>query len=224
MLKAYHFVQGGGSAVDAIKQAKALRPAADRLSASELEHLCDKQLEEWSHQFPPGNVAILKKLIEREAWETREEERLGDRSRSAFECLDFIMGDLKRIFLSVGTWPAHIMDGQPNGFVFDALALVERGATVRDTDFLDHYRNTVTDLLNGRWPFSNPEGLRMRIQELLKKAPYADYQKSGTEAVRLLNERAAGAGTGYLEIVQEGSLDVDRAVETWKDGYQVPPA
>ncbi len=140
------------------------------------------------------------------------------RLASDLECEDVLAGDAERVFLSLGQW--HTSRSE-SGFVYDAEVLVGLGAAVRPKDLLHHYTRFVQDVLsNPDWsdPPEAGDAIAKGLEEIRSR-----NEIRGSDAVGFLNglSGAPRKVASESEVVWDGPLPVDLAVEIWKSGKEI---
>ena len=142
-------------------------------------------------------------------------------TKTDFQCLDFLAGDLSFVFLSVDDWISWGRD-EPSGFVFDAEKLLREGALLRVMDLGPRYAIAVSELLMMPWHDyrAAKRGIMDTIAEVQKRG-----QLAGKSAIRFLRETAEERSVAVLarpiEILWPGDLPVSLAESAWKEGIQV---
>jgi hypothetical protein len=171
-------------------------------------------------------VAVLQDMVEHEAYMIekfqQEEGILGTSKHSNLTCLDILANDFDKVFMMVFNWitprPA------PGGFVFDADFLIKKGALVRSGDLLEHYRDGLKEVISGGEPeVGYEEAFKGKITQVLRK-----HEWSGKAATLLLDriekqqkDRAKKGDKGEVELVFEGPIPLEWAIEAWEYGAKI---
>ena len=236
MIKAYHQTRRSID-VDLVLEAGAILPAVYFLKPDQIFRLCKAvgiTMKALKRGFQGHPVALegLKEAAEMYAESlegiqkakgiaapgVEEIESSPYRLKSGFECEDVLAGDAECVFLAMGGWFSRRGE---SGFVFDAESMVNWGATVRPADLLGHYTRLVQEVLaNPDWrsPADAREAIIRGLQEIRTR-----NELSGSGALQFLreNSRAVLPGRTESEIVWQGPLPVDLAVEIWKNGLEM---
>lgn len=229
MIKAYHRVSSD-KALETIVAAGEIIPAAYRLDPAVLRRLCEAVPVEGAN---PNAVEALEVLLnEAVDYFTEVQKNLPAprTTATALKCQDILSGDAGRIFLAPGNWSeAGRALGWPlSGFVFDAEDLIRKGAVVRKWDYFSAYAVLLRDVLQGG--ASSAEAAGRAFLDGLSKIHGRQLQ--GAAAVDQLlrydvtkdqehlkpQEFANKLGfSAQEEVIWEGPLSLDLAVEIWKD-------
>lgn len=216
MIKAYHQVGIDGmkprelsQLLERVAKLGVILPATDRLSRGEMELECFDQ-----SRYPIRTRFKGARSMMIEAMEDIARERISilpeDGSpQSMFNCIDLIAGDLNLVFLSIGDWYAV-----PNGFVFDAADLLERGAEFRPGDILGELGYRLEEV--SRWNYGTYSEARRAIEDVAKDVIRRNSLR-GASALRAI-KRCLKEGEGDCkvgELVWEGPLPLDLSVEAW---------
>lgn len=217
MIKAYHQVAGGGANVDLIIAEGFIYPAIERIPPEELGAICEEEMLGYEIKgASERTIRALERLVERETKRVMRSPRRAGWTRTAFECVDFLMGDLKRVFFSGEGW----LDDFANGFVYDADWLIDSGAMVRGSDFIELYHGLVSDLVLRRG-FHTVDHAERLIREAAQSKRLKDYLRKEEDAKAELRNASEAGRLHDVEIVFEGSVPVKRALEIWKDGQRL---
>lgn len=220
VVKAYHAVKFVAD-VRRIVGEKEILPVVLRYPADVLHRAC---LNSLSFNVKMGElskraVRILSGLLEILVADTREFQRsagrrpTSQRVATTLGCVDLLAGDGNLVFLSAWAWEMGYGTGRgENGLVFDALDLVRRGARVRLGDFINEYYDRIRVEV-AKAPTDEDAAVRI-VQGILD---VQQNELSGDEAMLLL--RRGGAVTP--EVVWEGPLPVDWAIEIWESGVRL---
>lgn len=219
MIRAYHQVgtdsmepRDRENLLKKVMEIGSLLPAVERVSRAEMEAECfGSEREVALHQrfrSSPETLAALRDMAGE--WTRRLPEE--GSVHTMFNCVDILAGDLGRLFLSVGDWYTV-----PTGFVFDAEELVEKGAAFRPSDMLRNLDFAVENAVKER--FRSVGAARKRIEQVIDEV-VADNNFYGKEAVRELRHFAKKL-YGTEELVWEGRLPLDLAVEAWSEGRRI---
>lgn len=227
MIKAYHMVGSDewseeelSDGLHEILSVGEIQPAIARLDPSVMEHECFSERSGYSIR-DNFERATKKSLQALEEIAESKISKLPDTgfTKSLFNCLDLIVGDLEYVFLSLGNWYSV-----PNGFVFDAKQLVMEGAKLRPTDLLGDYKRALEIVVNQRYKTVKEAKAEIRAMIDLVQA---DRQYSGKGAVEVLDiwsKRKGGfSGGSHLnpEVVVKGALPIAWAVEVWENGKKI---
>lgn len=223
MIKAYH--QVGTDEMEPEEYSKLLAhvmeigeivPASRRIARREMEEECfgkrqGIRLRDRFRRSTPEAIGAMEKI----AWKAVSELPEQGTSHTMFNCVDVLAGDLDRVFLSVKDWYAI-----PNGLVFDAEQLLSMGAAFRPQDALTAVSRELEHL--SKKEFDDEEEALSEIQESIREV--VDFSSLyGHEARRALKQ-CLKIGKGECpggEIVWDGRLPVDLAVEIWDDGKRI---
>ena len=215
MIKAYHHVSR--VPLERILRGGVISPVAFRLDPDEI--WCLDALEEvyedsFHEDANPEALRGMELLIEK-----RQEEVAAVSSRETDEtglfCGDFLAGDAFSVFLSTGQWGIIDEDASPHGFVFDAEELIDRGAVLRGDDLLGNYDSIIAD---AAWLKGPATLVRYKLEQQFDAIKKEWLLKGGAAIAHLRKDPDE-----WNEIVFEGSLNLDWAIEMWADGVLVPP-
>ncbi len=221
-VKAYHFVMGGGKAVDTIQSEGTLFPALYRLHPATIQEQCEEFVDNLTYsaeQDPSKEASVMavKELIDDRIGElyVAQEQRLGEEERTQFQCDDLIAGDLGLVFLSLEDWAYamygyHRIDFKQNGFVFDAKHLLKHGALMRNADLLDLYGLAVTELIWHEHYATVDDAktaLLIKFDTIQRLHQFESIPKGGPPLA--------------AELVFPGPIPVEWAIEVWKDGREL---
>lgn len=219
MIRAYHHVRN--VPVQGLLQKGAIFPAAFRVNPEALRGLCEWVLDplEETVEDEGGNPFVvqgLKLLMEDRlrrvnAVSSRETDATG------FFCEDLLAGDLFSVFLSTGRWGRGDEEVIPNGFVFDAEALVRRGAAVRLGDLMDGYSGVIEEM--PWWDAQSAKEAGERLEKKLEEVKER-WELKGEKAVRQLRKNPKE----WHEIAFFAPLLVDWAIEVWENGVMLVPS
>lgn len=220
MIKAYHQVGSDAqepfkreALFDQVLELGEIIPATLRVARSEMNYECFTG---------PASVNLRSRFRNsgRHALEALEEMAVDivdqlpeDGSKQThFNCVDLLAGDLDRVFLSPGRWYAV-----PNGFVFDAIELLEEGAAFRPVDLLGQLDRGLQEVSRGNYPNISEAryAIEAEIQDVLQSGQFF-----GAQAVRRLKSYVKSKKT-LGELVWDGPLPLDLAIEGWKEGKLV---
>lgn len=229
MIKAYHQVGADGwtkkqlrKVLEDVLREGQIYPATHRLAREEMEIECftgkdrEATIEQRFPDATPKALAALK-------WMAQDViRRLPKRgqTQSLFNCTDLIAGDLDLVFLSPGDWYSVM-----NGFVFDAEELLMKGARFRPMDLLGNF-NYVIEQVSSR-KFKSMLDAMEEIEEALREERET-RELTGEEGIWDLRSCLEGGGDypepdGQCkgEIVWEGPLPLDLAIEVWENGKEI---
>lgn len=231
MIKAFH--QVWGKSVKELLREGVLYPALNHVDPYWIQTSCNEDIHALISEMHQANRAVfddavrrLQAMVEHEANmvdQFQEEEGVkGESTHSNLTCIDILANDFDKIFMSVFNWitprPA------PGGFVFDADFLIKEGAVVRSGDLLEHYRDGLKEVLaSSLRPEDYEEAFRETIDAVLKK-----HEWSGAAARKLLDRtekkqmaRVKKGGKGEVELVFDGPIPLEWAIEAWQDGKKI---
>jgi hypothetical protein len=226
MILAYHKMSSN-RAMDAILEAGRIVPAIFRLHPDKIGSLCEELVN--PYRGTPTEEA-LRELVN-EALEYFASMRVGSGTHeTALKCEDILAGDAGRIFLSPGNWSeAGRGLGWPNsGFAFDAERLIQEGAAYRPDDIGYRFRSVIQKVAEiGADSVEESKAMIVNgFNELLSKG-----QMFGSQALKEIEiyrlrqgeervppyERRKRTWHSQDEILWDGPLPVDWAVEIWRD-------
>ncbi len=216
VIKAYHHVYN--FPVLEILEKGVILPAAYRIDPRDLEGSCFGELDELKENIlgeggnPVGALGV--ELLMRE--------RLGEiiavssqeTDDTGFFCGDLLAGDVFSVFLSAGEWGRGDAPEVPNGFVFDAVDLIQRGAAVRKGDLMEPYLYEIQGMA---WTKAkSPESARTILKRKL-----SEIKKEGElKGDRAIQELKKNPGEWY-ELVFPGVVEVEWVKEVWENGVLV---
>lgn len=214
MIKAYHQVGSDAwekeelqAAYDEVLAHGSIEPASHRLDRSEMEKECfdPKRDADLAQRFPGAteNARTALELLAKEKIRRLPETGF---TQSLFNCVDMLAGDLELIFLRPYNW--YSVD---NGFVFEAVELIRKGAKLRRADALGAYGTIIDETVKQKYP--SVAAARKAIERELRDVREA-VEHSGSEAIALLKDGVPGDA----EIVWTGTLPLSLAVEGWRYG------
>lgn len=221
LIKAFHQVGGDDKTpaqrktfLDQILKIGEIIPAIERVQRREMYNECFTEEAQGAHsvreisrgRFGPEAKEALTIMAQEKLSLLPEE----GTTHTMFNCLDLIAGDFEQIFLSVKDWYNF-----PNGFVFDAEALIADGAAYRPRDILGYYGAAVEEV--GQFTYDSVEDARREIEEAIKQVRY-DHESTGKEALTLLRADCSSKDGCPGEIVWPGSLPLGLAIEMWREG------
>jgi len=224
VIRAYH--QVGTDAVpgddralllDRILEEGFVSPATERVKRAEMEEECfgDAYVEPLDIRFQHASREGLRALREmaRDVIGRLPEEGT---THTLFNCVDLLAGDLGRIFLSLGNW----YQGIPNGLVYDARDLLMRGARFRYEDFLRDFGEAAEDAAGIE--YDSLEEARQAVERALDHV-IEEQSRSGKEGAGDLESfvSASHGQVGHSEIVWDGRLPTDLALEVWMEGKKL---
>lgn len=228
VIKAYHQVGGEewpegdlAAAVDEVLEIGRIIPAIDRLDRHEMEAECFDDPERGStirQKWPKATPNALAALEELARAKVNELPR-SDITQSLFNCADLLAGDLDLVFLRPGNWYSV-----PNGFVFDAQELLEKGARFRLKDLLGEYVHAIDVVV--RHPYRSLRAARREILAMIDLVK-SEMEYKGKAAYKIMEACQKGKGVckgGWStdqEIVWPGPLDLRMAIQVWKNGHRV---
>lgn len=227
MIKAYHMVGSDewssrdlAAALDEILEVGELLPASHRLDRKEMEAECFTGKNRGStirQKWPKATRNSLLALAAM-AREKIDELPASGLDRSLFNCADLLAGDLELIFLRPGDWYSV-----PNGFVFDARELMEKGACFRPKDLLGEYVQAIDVVV--RQKYRSVARAREEIRAMIDLVKgEMEYCEAGAYQVleACVNGKGVCAGRrNDLEIIWPGPLPLSMAIEVWKNGKQI---
>lgn len=210
-----------------------LYPALNHVSTAWIQVACVEDVHSLVDEMHRGEQAVfgeavdvLRAMVDHEAQmidEFQREEGIEGKSRhSNLTCLDILANDFDKIFLMVFNWitprPAS------GGFVFDANFLIKKGAVVRSGDLLEHYREGLKEVIASHLPEEGyEEAFKGKIAEVLKKNEWRG--EAATSLLKSLEkkqmERVKHGGKGEVELVFEGPIPLEWAIEAWQDGEKL---
>ena len=203
--------------LDRILEEGFVRPATERVKRSEMEEECfgDAYVEPLDVRFQQASAEGLRALQEMARDVIGRLPREGT-THTLFNCVDLLAGDLGRIFLSLGDWYQRI----PNGLVYDARELLLLGARFRYEDFLRDFGQTIEDA--AAIEYDSVEEARRSIERALGHV-IGEQSRSGKEGAGDLESfvSASRGQVGHSEIVWEGRLPTDLALEVWMEGKKL---
>lgn len=228
MIKAYHMVGSDewpdsdlAAALDEIMEVGELLPATHRLDRDEMEIECFTGKNRGAtirQKWPKATPKALEALEDMAREKLKELPRSG-MTRSLFNCADLLAGDLEVIFLRPGDWYSV-----PNGFVFDARELMEKGACFRPKDLLGAYVSAIDVVVTQK--YRSVARAREEIRWMINLVK-GDMQSCGPTAYQVLEAcmKKGGICQGKRnedhELVWEGPLPLSMAIEVWKNGKQI---
>jgi hypothetical protein len=238
MIKAYHRVSSN-EALKAILDAGQIVPAAYRLDPARIWDLCQEDVGRTFDMTSPAGLAITELVEEAVAYFEAMQRGLQveKTSATALKCIDILSGDAGKVFLSPGTWSeAGRGLGWPlSGFVFDVETLIGNGALLRKWDFFSSYSVALKNAVESA---SGLPANKIKDQFVAKIESILNRQISGAEAMEILRRYAVAPGEEHLkpyelrhergwsvqeEIVWDGPLPLDLAIEAWKDDERIMP-
>jgi hypothetical protein len=238
MIKAYHRVSSN-SVLKAIMEAGRIVPAAYRLDPDRILDLCEEDVGPRLDTASPAGQAVAELIEEAVAhFKALQEEIRASKTRAtALKCIDILSGDAGRVFLSPGTWSetGRALGWPLSGFVFDAEILVENGALLRKWDFFSNYQGVLRDLIEDRSIRSVEEakerflaGIKAihdrQLSERSAKAAIQPYEiATGEEHLKPYELQQKRGFSVQEELVWDGPLSVDLAVEVWEDDKRIIP-
>jgi hypothetical protein len=228
VIKAYHQVGSEewsedelAAALDEVLAVGRLIPAADRIDRLEMDAECFGDTDRGStvrQKWPKATLHAMAALEEIAREKVNKFPRT-DVTQTLLNCVDVMAGDHELIFLRPGNWYAV-----PNGLVFDARALLDRGARFRPRDLLGEYVAAIDVVVRQKYP--SLRAARREIQAMIDLVK-GEMEYKGPEAYKVLEACLKGKGVckdrpSYdQEIVWKGFLPVDWAVEVWKNGKRL---
>jgi hypothetical protein len=237
MIKAYHRVSSN-SALHAILDAGQIIPAAYRLDPDRIRELCREDVGHTYDMTGASGRAIAELMEEAAAYFATMQREIGieKTQATALKCIDILSGDAGRIFLSPGTWTeAGRGLGWPvSGLVFDAEVLIDNGALLRKWDFFSNYSIALKDAVGNA--SGSVDEIKGRFLANIKEIH--EGQLYGAEAMDVLRRYEIAPGKEHLkpydlqrqrgfsvqeEIVWDGPLSLDLAVEIWENDERIMP-
>lgn len=216
MIPAYHYVPGQAALRGLLAEGRIL-PALFRLSAGTVGRICGETLDLVLRMYinPPEPVLVgiqaLRELAQEAAGHYAAQGLGPELQETKLQCVDILSGDGARVFLSPWKWPV-VSRGKPNGLVYDAEDLVRKGARYRPRDLIFDYSQAVWEGLRGWYDVENAKAA---IVASLHGVSRWEYR--GADALEGLR-----ASEGMrAEIVWEGPLPVEWAMEIWSGGERV---
>lgn len=227
MIPAFHRVSSN-QALETIMAAGQIVPAAYRIDPELVQDLCSTDM--LRDNSGPG-VDGVRELVEEAAayFRSVQAEFPGPKTRAtALKCQDILSGDGGRIFLSPGTWSeAGRALGWPlSGFVFDAEQLIKMGARFRKDDLYSTFWVLMDNAMNAS---SRAEAKEIVLGGLHKihdtREMGGEDALQALEMFRLLpgeeamspHERQKYEWRRGTEVVWDGPLPLDLALEVWKN-------
>lgn len=217
-------------------------PAKDRLNWETAKSICDTdiaQIEKVHKRFISSiGLEAFKRVIRDQIrnlgrWH-------GVMPHTTLHCEDIVAGDLNNLFFSAGDWPENVRKfwklhrhkgpkSIKNGFVFDAFELIAIGGRLRFMDFGFFYELLLGVVLPGmfvqekfaEWvgrgsPSTVTEAIAI-LDSIQNKM--MSMESLGDEAMNALLAGRVEPGTS--EIVFDGQLSIDHAIEIWREGELV---
>lgn len=213
-VKAVHQVFTKGTMGEILKGGFIL-PGIYRLDPDWIRVSCGKWMNELRLENPKGKEEIypaLEALVERalaEVKKFRVEHRIRTvGAKTRLECVDILFGDAWNVFLSPHGGRFAESYGE---IVYDAYALVERGAALRREDFIYGYKNMLWDLFHGKTAYEDLEPVD-RILAAAKDVWATEL--TGGEALQELDGMAINLDSNPdADIVWNGPLPVEWATQ-----------
>lgn len=163
------------------------------------------------HELVAGKAEELARRQRREGAEARQ-------TKTEFQCLDFLAGDLERVFLAVHDWP-WFAAREVSGLVFDAEELIWNGGVVRPIDLAETYDAEVRKILKKPWK-SGKKAAEAVLEAL--EGVKGRHEISSSEALRFVGAAARGGNWPEPpELLWPEALPVDMAMEIWKNGERI---
>lgn len=132
-----------------------------------------------------------------------------------FNCLDLLSRDLDRVFMGLNWYDK----GYRNGFAFDAEEFLIQGAFLRRHDLVDHVRDLVRDV--GASRFQSVATAKIAIKGAIDDFLISN-SVTGNDGIASLWRCAKKQGKcPGGEIVWDGPLPLDLAIEGWRNGTRV---
>lgn len=220
MIKAYHQVGSDAqepfkreALFDQVLELGEIIPATLRVARSEMEFECfngPASVNLRSRFKDSGRYAL--EALEEMAVDVIDQLPEEGTKQTHFNCVDLLAGDLDLVFLSPGRWYAV-----PNGFVFDAMELLEEGAAFRPIDLLGQLDLGLKEVSQSNYPNVSEAryAIEAEIQDVLQNGQFF-----GSQAVRRLKSYIK-SGKTLGELVWDGPLPLDLAIEGWKENKLV---
>jgi hypothetical protein len=219
-LKAYHQVFGEG-ALERVLEDGAILPGIYRLDPDWVESRCEESLAKMIRSSPGdvlGAGAAIRAQADYAISDIRKFQEIlgasGFAQPTQLECIDIMFGDSYRIFLSMGEFR---FGGPQTGFVYDAYDLVKRGAVIREEDFMGEYEMILNRVISGRGDHLEISDPAERLQRLVADLQETESSSTGDLARLSVNKDAASRA----EIVWEGPLPIEWALEVWREGVRM---
>jgi len=199
----------------------ALLPAIMMLGPEGLIKVCDFQI---SRSPQIGKIPLLKReLVLDYAASLPPTPMMIDPSTISMVCEDFLAGAGESVFLNVPTWQLGMVSkygGKLNGFAFDAVDLIRRGAKIKK-EWYD-YEWIFWDIMNeirGNRSWDRMITKDKKAREALKEKILSGLQSareakeiSGLEAEQFVRNLGHGQ---TVEMTWDGPLSLELAIEDW---------
>jgi len=241
MIKAFHSVgtehlsqKARGAIFDVIVETGAIFPAIFHVERDKMDAQC------YRHVTRSIRAKFLK--ADPRAWKAMVQiidaalDRLPEEGhrQTRFTCVDVLAGDLDRVFLGL-KWRKLV----PNGFVFNAEELLQKGARYRPIDLIQDFHETIKETVLKAYK-TVPAAKRALTAALDRHLEQQTY--TGDEGVHALYECVADAfntfhqleengrasdqeaaiwGCAEAEFVWDGPLPLDLAIEGWRNSKRV---
>lgn len=172
---------------------------------------------DWNGRSDTNALLAIEELVK---------ERVADISRrlpgraadhgSDFTCPEMLAGDADFVFLLLWDWVPHGRT-RPNGFVFDAEVLAERGGALRRRDLEKDYVGALKRVLSETWESVDAakDGIVRALEQVMENG-----EVRGTDAIQEMAAlEAAGASKqaeeqgGSITFVWHGPLPLDYVIE-----------
>lgn len=225
MIKAYHSTRTVES-LEKILAEGAILPGIYRLNEEAIRGACEKDAKGYDARYGLNPVVVggLSQLID-EFIRDHAEMFIRKAGPTALRCPDILVGDAGRVFLSAYRWTlARDIEKRrfpKTGLSFDAIDLVKKGAAVRPFDLYGHFHWELIDKFQAR--YASREQARENIARGLASRVEAG-SLYGDEAIAYLHKGLKDDQILYdleqedVEVVWEGPLPVEWAVEEWRNG------
>ena len=224
---AYHFVHGGKRSMAAIMRQGRLLPAAYHIVPKMMMESCQHDAGMDAMLAPNGAVMhAIKDAVRRESEAVAKLQAQEDIHPSVHKtnltCFDFLALDHNCVFLSLANWVWFGKRAKPNGFIFNAEAmLMEKRAELRTSDLLVWYGAAILEA-DRTYGGEHEDYMVTDVAKRLGRAfddIARDYILHSAEAVKWLRA-AREKDLRVAELTVCGPLDLRLADEVWIEGVQ----
>lgn len=225
MIKAYHSTRTV-DALEKVLEQGAILPGIYRLSEEEIRATCGKDAKGYDARYGPNPVVLggLSQLMD-EFIRDHAEMLSRKAGPTALRCPDILAGDAGRVFLSAYRWTLardiEKRSFQKTGLVFDVIDLVKKGAAVRPSDLYGDFHWELIDQFKARYAYRE-QALENIASGLASRMEAGSLH--GDEAIAYLHKGLEDDQIAYdleqedIEVVWDGPLPVEWAVEEWRNG------
>lgn len=225
MIKAYHSTRTV-EVLEKILAQGAILPGIYRRSEEAIRATCGKDVKAYDIHFGPNPVALraLNQLMD-EFIEDHAEILSEKAGPTALRCSDILAGDAGRVFLSAYRWTLagdiEKRSFAKTGLAFDAEDLVRKGAAVRPYDLYGGFDQVLKEEFKKRYASAERamESVATELASVIE-----DGSLHGDEAIAYLHKGLEDDQIAYeleqedIEVVWDGPLPVEWAVEEWRNG------